>query len=393
MSFALVKYMPKSTDIPFVRGRVIAMAFSVLLVLGSLVAFGLMGMNFGIDFRGGIQVEIQTEDAPDIEEIRAVVDALDLGDVKIQKIGSDNEVLITTEIQTVDESELDADVNAEGLQHDALLSLQNGLVAGLANLQFADPVPGVVVFTANSAIDIDRLATRLLGEGIAGVNVRAGESPSEAIVEYADDTVEGGSQLIREQVVDVINLDQSGVTIRGGDVVGPQVSGELVVKGITAIGVALILMLIYIWFRFEWQYSVGAIVALTHDVVATIGLFAVTQMEFNLSTIAAILTIVGYSMNDTVVVYDRIRENLRKYKKKPLADVLNMSINDTLSRTILTSLTTLVALVSLWLIGGEALKGFAFAMIWGVLIGTYSSIFVAAPLLLITKVKRESSSA
>jgi preprotein translocase SecF subunit len=393
MSFALVKYMPQSTDIPFVRVRMIAMAFSVLLVLGSLVAFGLVGMNFGIDFRGGIQVEIQTEDTPDIESIRSVVDSLDLGDVKIQRIGSDNEVLITTEIQTVDEEDLDTDADAEGLQHDALLSLQNGLIAGMANLQFAEAVPGVVVFTADTAVDIDRLATRLLGDGIAGVNVRAGESALEAIVEYADDTVEGGSPVIRQQVIDTINLDQSGVTIRGGDVVGPQVSGELVVKGITAIGVALILMLIYIWFRFEWQYSVGAIVALTHDVVATIGLFAVTQMEFNLSTIAAILTIVGYSMNDTVVVYDRIRENLRKYKKKPLADVLNMSINDTLSRTILTSLTTLVALISLWLIGGEALKGFAFAMIWGVLIGTYSSIFVAAPLLLVTKVKRESSSA
>ena len=147
-------------------------------------------------------------------------------------------------------------------------------------------------------------------------------------------------------------------------------------------------MLIYIWFRFEWQYSVGAIIALVHDVILTIGMFAITQLEFNLSTIAAILTIVGYSMNDTVVVYDRIRENIRKFRKMDLGDLLNLSINDTLSRTILTSL---VALFALWAIGGPALEGFAFAMIWGIAVGTYSSIFVAAPLLMVTNVARESS--
>jgi preprotein translocase SecF subunit len=174
-------------------------------------------------------------------------------------------------------------------------------------------------------------------------------------------------------------------------VLGPKVSGELVQAGVTSIVVALVLMLIYIWFRFEWQYSVGAVLALVHDVIITIGMFAVTQLEFNLSTIAAILTIVGYSMNDTVVVYDRIREKLRKFKKESLAEVLNRAINKTLSRTILTSVTTLVALISLWVLGGAALQGFAFAMIFGVVIGTYSSIFIAAPLLLVTQVKRESA--
>ena len=149
-------------------------------------------------------------------------------------------------------------------------------------------------------------------------------------------------------------------------------------------------MLVYIWLRFEWQYSVGAVLALTHDVIATIGFFAVTQLEFNLSTIAAILTIVGYSMNDTVVVYDRIREKFRKYKSLETVEVLNMAINKTLSRTILTSGTTLVAIVAMAIIGGPALEGFALALIWGVVIGTYSSIFVAAPLLTLTGVKRES---
>ena len=181
--------------------------------------------------------------------------------------------------------------------------------------------------------------------------------------------------------------------IRKVDVVGPTVSGELINKGITAVVLAVMMMLIYIWLRFEWQFSVGAIVALVHDVVITLGMFAVTQLKFELAIIAAILTIVGYSMNDTVVVYDRVRENLRKYKQKPLEDVLDLSINETLSRTMMTSVTTLLALVSLAVFGGEVLRGFTMAMIWGILIGTYSSIFVASPSLLATGVKRDWSSA
>ena len=172
------------------------------------------------------------------------------------------------------------------------------------------------------------------------------------------------------------------------DVVGSKVSGELRTKGLLAVSLALIMVLAYIWFRFEWQFGLGAVIALFHDVLLTIGVFSLTQIEFNLSIIAAILTIVGYSLNDTVIVYDRIRENLRKYKTKPLPEVLNLSINDTLSRTILTSLTTLLALVALYILGGAGLRGFSFAMIWGVFVGTYSSIFVASPLLLLLKLKR-----
>jgi len=171
------------------------------------------------------------------------------------------------------------------------------------------------------------------------------------------------------------------------DVVGSKVSGELRTKGMLAVGLALLMVLAYIWFRFG-QFGLGAVIALFHDVLLTIGVFSLTQIEFNLSIIAAILTIVGYSLNDTVIVYDRIRENLRKYKTKPLPEVLNLSINDTLSRTILTSMTTLLALVALYILGGAGLRGFSFAMIWGVFVGTYSSIFVASPLLLILKLKR-----
>jgi preprotein translocase SecF subunit len=167
--------------------------------------------------------------------------------------------------------------------------------------------------------------------------------------------------------------------------VGPKVSGELIEAGAIAIVLAVVLMLIYIWFRFEWHFGVGAVIALIHDVLLSIGVFAVTQLEFNLATIAALLTIVGYSINDTVVVYDRVRENLRKYKSKPLPEILNLSINDTLSRTAMTSVTTLLALFALFIFGGAVIKGFVFAMIWGVVVGTYSSVFIAAPLLIILK--------
>lgn len=176
--------------------------------------------------------------------------------------------------------------------------------------------------------------------------------------------------------------------VRNTEVVGSQVSGELRRKGIMSVGLALFFVLAYIWFRFEWQFGLGAVFALVHDVVLTIGVFSLTQIEFNLTIIAAILTIVGYSLNDTVIVYDRIRENLRKFKRKPLGEVLNIAINDTLSRTVLTSVTTLLALIALYVLGGSALKGFSFAMIWGVFVGTYSSIFVASPLLLALKLKR-----
>ena len=165
----------------------------------------------------------------------------------------------------------------------------------------------------------------------------------------------------------------------------------MIKAGVTAIVVAVFAMLIYIWFRFEWQFSLGAVIALIHDILLTLGIFSILQLEFNLSIIAALLTIVGYSMNDTVVVYDRVRENLRKHRKKDILDLLDISINETLSRTIMTSVTTLLALLSLYIFGGSVIKGFTFAMIWGVLVGTYSSIFIAAPLLNYLEVKRDWS--
>jgi|TARA_B110000211_G_C14073691_1_gene551084 preprotein translocase subunit SecF len=178
----------------------------------------------------------------------------------------------------------------------------------------------------------------------------------------------------------------TGVEFRRIENVGPKVSSELLRSGIIAIALSLTAMLFYIWIRFEWQFSLGSIIAIFHDVIITIGIFSVMSFEINLSIIAAVLTIVGYSMNDTVVIYDRIRENLSKFNRIPINDISNLSINETLSRTIITSVTTLLALLSIFILGGQILKGFSFAMILGVLIGTYSSIFVAAPVLKFFKV-------
>ena len=183
----------------------------------------------------------------------------------------------------------------------------------------------------------------------------------------------------------------NNVIIQRTEIVGPKVSSELIQKGIIAIIIAVLLMLFYIWIRFEWQFSIGAVTALIHDVMITMGIFSFLQIEFNLSIIAALLTIIGYSMNDTVVVYDRIRENLRKYKQMNIFELINQSLNETMSRTLLTSVTTLLALFSLYFLGGEVLKGFTLAMIIGVFIGTYSSVFIASQIILYLNVKRDWS--
>jgi preprotein translocase subunit SecF len=185
-------------------------------------------------------------------------------------------------------------------------------------------------------------------------------------------------------------LDPS-ITFPSVESVGPKVSGELIQTAIIAVALAVLAILIYIWLRFEWQFAVGAVLALVHDVLLTIGIFSELQIRFDLAIIAALLTIVGYSINDTVIVFDRVRENLRKYKKMDLKEVLNISINETLSRTVMTSGTTLLALFSLFVLGGDVIRGFVFAMIWGVIIGTYSSIFVASAILLVLGVKRDWS--
>ncbi len=288
----LISFVPVGTKIRFLQYRKAAIIASLVLCIASIGLYATKGLNYGIDFRGGILLEIRTQGPADHQQIRQQIGELDLGNFEIQGFGEPTDVLIRIETQPG---------GAPGQQ---------------------------------KAIDAVRKA---LGE----------------------------------------NIDY-----RRQEFVGPTVSGELVQAGIMAVLLALVAMLVYIWFRFEWQFGVGAVVALTHDVLMTIGMFSVVGLEFNLTTVAAILTIAGYSINDTVVVYDRVRENLRKYKVMKLEAVLDLSLNDTLSRTLLTSITTMIALLILYIWGGEVIKGFALAMIWGVLVGTYSSIFVAAPLLI-----------
>ena len=234
-------------------------------------------------------------------------------------------------------------------------------------------------------INISEIRSSLNSINLGDVNVKEFGKEGDYLIKVEQKT-ENNNQLIPEIKKTLINNLNAEINFRRVENVGPKVSSELLQSGIIAISLSLIAMLFYIWIRFEWQFSVGSIVALFHDVIITLGIFSILSLEINLSIIAAVLTIVGYSMNDTVVIYDRIRENLNKYTKLNISELANLSINETLSRTIITSLTTLLALLSIYILGGEILRGFSFAMILGVLIGTYSSIFVAAPVLKFFKV-------
>ena len=237
----------------------------------------------------------------------------------------------------------------------------------------------------NKNINISEIRSSLNSMNLGDVNVKKFGKESDYLIKIEQKT-ESNNQLISEIKKTLINNLNAEINFRRVENVGPKVSSELLQSGIIAISLSLIAMLFYIWIRFEWQFSVGSIVALFHDVIITIGIFSVLSLEINLSIIASVLTIVGYSMNDTVVIYDRIRENLSKHTRLNISETANLSINETLSRTIITSLTTLLALLSIYILGGEILRGFSFAMILGVLIGTYSSIFVAAPVLKFFKV-------
>ncbi len=236
--------------------------------------------------------------------------------------------------------------------------------------------------------DIGDVRARLSQLNLGDVQVQEFGQPEDILIRVQ---AQGGGANAEQSVIAKVRGDlETDYTIQRVEVVGPTVSGELARAGTIAVLAALFAILIYIWFRFEWQFALGAIIATVNDVVLTIGMFVVTGVEFNLSSIAAVLTIVGYSLNDTVVVYDRVRENLRRYKKMALPELLDLSVNQMLSRTILTSVTTLLALFSLFIFGGEVIRSFTFAMIFGVIVGTYSSIFIAAPVLILFKLRGET---
>ncbi len=243
----------------------------------------------------------------------------------------------------------------------------------------------LIELRAENNINVSAIRDTLITMNLGDINVKKFGNDSDFLIKVEQKNSNDNNLIpeIKKKLTESLN---SKIDFRRVENVGPKVSAELLESSVIAISLALAAMLFYIWVRFEWQFSIGSIIALFHDVVITLGIFSFLSLEINLSIIAAVLTIVGYSMNDTVVIYDRIRENLLKYNKVSISDIANLSINETLTRTIITSITTLLALFSIYILGGEILRGFSFAMILGVMIGTYSSIFVASPILKFFKV-------
>ena len=289
----LLRLIPNNINFDFLRIKVFAFFFSLIILSCTFVSLLVNNLNYGIDFKGGILLELRSKNlnTPNINDLREKISTLNAGEVSIQNFGKDTDFLVRIQKQ-------------EGDQKEQIAMIEK-----------------------------------------------------------------------------VKSLTDKDYTVRRSEFVGPVVGDELKTAGIYAVLLALMSIMIYIWFRFEWQFSIAAILALIHDVLTTVGLFSILQLEFNLATIAAILTTAGYSINDTVVIFDRVRENLRRYKSKTHYFIYNKSINETLSRTVITSVTTLLALFIIFFFGGAVLSDFALAMIWGVIIGTFSSIFVAVSLL------------
>ena len=248
----------------------------------------------------------------------------------------------------------------------------------------------IEVKTKESPANLADLRGKVNGLGLGEVQIQEFGAPDAVLIRIASQPTEQEQQASIGKVKGALG---DTVEYRRVEIVGPTISGELIAGGTIAVVIALIGILIYVWFRFEWQFAVAAIASLIHDVTGTIGLYSLFQLEFNVSSIAALLTIIGYSLNDKVVIFDRIRENLRKYKRMPLVELLDVSINETLARAVLTHVTTFLAMLPFLFFGGETIFGFALAMVWGIVIGAYSSIYVAAPLQLILGVKRDGGMA
>lgn len=290
-------------------------------------------------------------------------------------------------------------INFIGMRYVAAI-LSAIIILGSIGLTTVNGLNFGIDFTGGTAIeirtpdlpDLPELRTALNALDLGAISIQEFGEPDDLLIRMGEQ--EGGVEA-QQAAIDKIRstLDEiytgAEVDYRRTEFVGPQVGEELKRQGLYAVIFSMFGMLAYIWFRFEWQFGAAAVIALLHDTIATIGLFAFTQLEFNLATVAAILTIAGYSINDTVVVFDRVRENLRKYKKMPLVELLNNSINDMLTRTLMTSVTTLIALIALYVFGGEVIRGFIYALIFGVVVGTYSSNFVASPILLYLNIRRE----
>lgn len=385
----------QDTNFDFLAKKWIFFGLSIVLLvvgIGSLVVHG--GPKYGIDFKGGAQVYVKFLGKPPVNEIRSAMSQKIQGEINVQELTGENEVIIGTELGT----ELKDEKELETIRQTIVQVLQDEF-GGSADK------PDLNVITAD--LLADRLALPLTRNGVT-LDDEQRKALAGAIVTYRDSEHSGllgsikelsGVAGVNEGVIKTLEEEFSlgTFTIRQIEIVGPKVGNDLRRQAILATLYALGGMLVYIAFRFEWIYGVAAVIAVFHDVVITIGLFSVFDKEISLTVIAALLTLVGYSMNDTIVVFDRIRENLKVTRREPFADTINRSINQTLSRTVMTSGLTFVTCLALFLFGGAALNGFAFALVCGIIVGTYSSIFIASPILefgqgLIQSRKRAQSS-
>ena len=367
----------RDTNIDFMKYRKFWIVVSLALVVVGIFSVFVHGkLNVGVDFAGGTQINLQFKDRPQIDRLRNVLEGAGLEEFTIQSFGDEeeNEVMVRTRL-------------TEGQEQGSLQKVVTALDRELNPGATGKPDINRIGADALAAILIQADPDRL---GAAGAPRYL--QTAEKILEQRRDT---GLFNSWDQLAGLGGLSQSSLqvlqqratlgnyAVLGTETVGPQIGEELRKQGFYAVLLSLIGMLIYIWVRFELRFGVGAIMACLHDVLVTLGLFALAGFEFNLTTIAAFLTLIGYSVNDTVVIFDRIRENMRKTRRKPLIEIMNESINQTLSRTILTGGSTLLVLTALLWLGGDVIRGFAFVMLVGILVGTYSSIYVASPFALL----------
>src|SRR5579864_4239606 len=353
---------------PFIIGSLVLTAAG----LTSLALHG--GPNYGIDFKGGALIYLRFNQEPPVQKIRSALESKVTGEVSVQQITGEPEVLVGTEIR--DEKELNA------------------------NRQIIEDTLRATFGAADGKLDLNNSASQQLADRLREPLLQAGVALSEQELQTATQAIEtfraskggllksldelSGAPGVTPQVLQAVKQQCSlgPFTVLSADVVGPKIGKDLQRQAILATLYALGGMLVYIAFRFEWIYGVAAVIAVFHDTIITIGLFSIFNKEISLTVVAALLTLVGYSMNDTIVVFDRIRENLKLLRREKLASLINISVNQTLSRTVLTSGLTLITALSLWLFGGEVLNGFSLALVIGIIIGTYSSVYVASPIVL-----------
>jgi preprotein translocase subunit SecF len=350
----------------FLGQRKAALILSTLINIVALAGVFAVGLNFGIDFRGGIAIQARAKQGnANLEELRSTVGGLGVGEVALQEFGDPTTALIRVQRQ---------DGGPQCIAG-AQRVMQKRAGAGWLVKPGAAGT-GDVEFTAPGALDAVawRDAVSRVGLTVQERQLPRGSVNTARIDMSPEQQAEWCQQVAIKLVEDAIGAKYE---IRGTESVGPKIGEELMTSGILAVIATMAAIAVYVWFRFEWQFAVGALIAMLHDVISTIGIFVLLQLDFSLTALAAVLTIAGYSINDTVVIFDRVRENMRRYKKMGLIELLNLSINETLARTLMTSATVFVAVLALVLFGGPVLYSFSVAMLWGVIVGAYSSVWVA----------------